>query len=98
MLDEELKPVILEVNYTPSFATDTPLDQVIKESLIRDTLVLMNITQKAKNEAVDHKKKEMLERTLTGKKVVRSKEEREAEVRRMAGRRDKWENKHLGNF
>ena len=30
MLDSELKPIILEVNYTPSFTTDTPLDLQIK--------------------------------------------------------------------
>lgn len=30
MLDSQLKPVILEVNYTPSFSTDTPLDALIK--------------------------------------------------------------------
>jgi len=30
MLDSDLKPIILEVNYTPSFTTDTPLDLQIK--------------------------------------------------------------------
>ncbi len=30
MLDSTLHPIILEVNYTPSFTTDTPLDLQIK--------------------------------------------------------------------
>jgi tubulin polyglutamylase TTLL6/13 len=47
-LDSKLKPYLLEVNHTPSFTTDTPLDSVIKKSLIRDTLRLMNINTKAK--------------------------------------------------
>ena len=98
MLDAELKPLILEVNYTPSFATDTPLDLMIKENLIRDALLLMHISNKAKNDALNMKKKEMMERTLTGKKLMRSKEEREGEVRRLAGKRDRWEMRHLGNF
>ena len=76
MLDHELKPVILEVNYTPSFCTDTPLDQVIKENLIKDTLRLMHLSNRAKSDALAVKKKEMMERTLTGKKITRSKEER----------------------
>ena len=78
MLDSELNPVILEVNYTPSFATDTPLDCTIKESLIKDTLLLMNLNNRAKQEALAAKKKEIIERTLTGKKMWRSKEERES--------------------
>jgi tubulin polyglutamylase TTLL6/13 len=77
ILDSGLKPMILEVNYTPSFTTDTPLDTLIKESLVRDTLDLMNITNKVKNDALNLKKRELLERTLTGKKTWQSKEERD---------------------
>ena len=50
MLDHKLKPYVLEVNHTPSFTTDTPLDCQIKKSLIRDTLILMNINTKVKNQ------------------------------------------------
>lgn len=48
ILDHTLKPEILEVNYTPSFTTDTPLDFEIKKNLIYDALVLMNLTTKTK--------------------------------------------------
>lgn len=50
ILDQNLKAQILEVNYTPSFTTDTPLDMEIKKNLIHDTLVLVNLTAKAKAE------------------------------------------------
>lgn len=43
LIDDKLEPVLLEVNHTPSFATETLLDQRIKTSLIRDTLVLMRL-------------------------------------------------------
>jgi tubulin polyglutamylase TTLL6/13 len=43
ILDSKLKPYLLEVNHTPSFSTDTPLDKTIKKGLIRDTLLLMDI-------------------------------------------------------
>ena len=45
MIDEFLNPLVLEVNHTPSFATDSPLDYFIKFNLIKDTLVLMNINK-----------------------------------------------------
>jgi tubulin polyglutamylase TTLL6/13 len=98
ILDSALKPVILEVNYTPSFTADTPLDTLIKESLIRDALTLINITNKVKNDALSLKKRELLERTLTGKKTWQSKEERDQLVEKYRLKRNRWEDKHLGNF
>jgi len=50
MLNSKGDPVVLEVNHTPSFTTDTPLDYKIKKGLIKDTLVLMNVNLKKKNE------------------------------------------------
>lgn len=35
LLDQHLEPFLLEVNHTPSFATDTPLDKSIKKNLIK---------------------------------------------------------------
>ena len=48
LLDRNLKPYLLEVNHTPSFTTDTPLDKVIKKGLIRDALLLLNVSGKNK--------------------------------------------------
>lgn len=50
LIDEKLKPWLIEINHTPSFATDTPLDFKIKKDLIADTLVLLDMTaQKKRN-------------------------------------------------
>jgi tubulin polyglutamylase TTLL6/13 len=57
ILDQHLKPEILEVNYTPSFTTDTPLDKFIKENLIKESLTLMNLTTRAKSDVIAVKKK-----------------------------------------
>jgi len=38
MIDANLRPYLLEVNYTPSFSTDTPLDTLIKKNVIKDAL------------------------------------------------------------
>ena len=43
LIDHKYKPWILEVNHTPSFTTDTPLDLGIKRKVIGDALKLMNI-------------------------------------------------------
>ena len=43
-LDSNLKPWILEVNHSPSFSTDTPLDFKIKKNLITDTIRLLNLS------------------------------------------------------
>lgn len=90
MLDAQLKPIILEVNYTPSFSTDTPLDLQIKENLLRDTLILMNLSNKVKNDALATKKREMMERTLTGKKIWYTREEREFLLDKINAKRDTW--------
>ncbi len=49
MMNAKGEPVLLEVNHTPSFTTDTPLDQFIKFNLIKDTLKLLNINVQTKN-------------------------------------------------
>ena len=41
--DHKLKPWVLEVNHTPSFVTDSPLDFKINKNLINDTLKLLNL-------------------------------------------------------
>ena len=48
MLNNKGEPILLEVNHTPSFTTDTPLDQTIKYNLIKDSLLLMNVNVKNK--------------------------------------------------
>ncbi|EGR31726.1 tubulin-tyrosine ligase family protein, putative [Ichthyophthirius multifiliis] len=52
MLDQFMKPFLLEVNHTPSFTTDTPLDYNIKHCLIMDTLILINTRYKDKKQQV----------------------------------------------
>lgn len=50
MIDHKLNPYLLEINYTPSFTADTPLDRHIKKNLISDSLNLLNINDKWKKQ------------------------------------------------
>lgn len=77
ILDENMKPYLLEVNHTPSFATDTPLDSLIKKNLIRDSINLMNVNLKTKNEILVQRKEIMQKRVLTGKKQKLTNEEKQ---------------------
>nr|XP_048306878.1 tubulin polyglutamylase TTLL6 isoform X2 [Myodes glareolus] len=43
LLDRKLKPWLLEVNHSPSFSTDSKLDKEVKDSLLYDVLVLINL-------------------------------------------------------
>jgi len=57
MIDEELNPYLIEVNHAPSFATDSPLDQRIKEGLIKDTFNILGLSKKRKaNYIKEHNK------------------------------------------
>jgi hypothetical protein len=43
LIDSDLKPWLLEVNISPSMATDAPLDLMIKSTLCVDTFNLIGI-------------------------------------------------------
>ena len=49
ILDQDLKPWILEVNLSPSLAFDSPLDFHIKSNLIIDALNLVGIRKYNRN-------------------------------------------------
>jgi hypothetical protein len=45
LIKEDFTPVLLEVNHSPSFCTETPLDLTIKKHLLLDTLNLLNLNR-----------------------------------------------------
>jgi tubulin polyglutamylase TTLL6/13 len=69
MLTDKADPIILEINHTPSFTTDTPLDQFIKFNYIKDSLTIMNINEKTKNELIRMQREACQLRVMTGKKI-----------------------------
>ncbi len=48
MITDDMKPIVIEINHTPSFETGTPLDYMIKKNLIKDTFKLLNINLKSR--------------------------------------------------
>ena len=67
MIDKNFKPWLIEVNQSPSFATDSPLDYEVKKAVIKDAFNLLNINQERRQNFIKIKKDQMQQRILTGK-------------------------------
>ena len=52
LIDEKLKPWLIEINHTPSFATDTPLDFKIKKDVIADTIQILGMSYQRKKRLI----------------------------------------------
>ena len=68
ILNDKGKPILLEVNQAPSFATDSPLDFDIKKGLFVDTFKLLGLSidkKKAKLKRLYEEKKERMLTKLT---------------------------------
>ncbi|KRX01263.1 hypothetical protein PPERSA_11710 [Pseudocohnilembus persalinus] len=55
MVDNNMKPWLIEINHSPSFTTDTPLDLQIKRHLVIDTFNIINISTKSKKSYLEQK-------------------------------------------
>lgn len=98
LLDQSLKPYLLEVNHSPSFTTDTPLDKKIKRQVIAEALELLDLQPKHRRRYLTKKKIEIQQRAMLGKNTKETKEERLQAIRKAARIRDKWESKHMGAY
>lgn len=45
-INDKLRPILLEVNHTPSFTTDTPLDLLIKKKVIGDAIKMLGMDRR----------------------------------------------------
>jgi hypothetical protein len=71
LIDEKLKPWLIEINHAPSFATDTPLDFKMKKDVIADTIQLLGFSFKRKKRFIKHLKLNIKKRMLQTKKTVK---------------------------
>lgn len=52
IIDHDLRPFLLEVNQSPSFNNNTHIDDTVKTNLIRDTLNLLNLSAKYRQQVL----------------------------------------------
>nr|XP_057924421.1 tubulin polyglutamylase ttll6 isoform X2 [Doryrhamphus excisus] len=98
LLDHRLRPWVLEVNHSPSFTTDSPLDREVKDALLYDTLLLINLGACSRSRITKEESRRAKERLQENRpRAARSEELRQCQaacVQRMATH----ESKHLGGF
>ena len=98
MIDDNFRPWLLEVNHTPSFTTDTPLDRTIKKNVILDSLRLMNITYENRMKCKEKIYKDVEKRSLEGRKCNLTPQEKQELKEKAQFERDAHEDEHLGGF
>lgn len=97
MLDYKLQPWLLEVNHAPSFGTESELDKMVKDEVIRDAFVLLNLNPETRRR---HKReaREKMEQRAMGEAKKRSLEERSQEEHEIAKERTAWEDANLNGY
>ncbi|KAJ8365054.1 hypothetical protein SKAU_G00138850 [Synaphobranchus kaupii] len=98
LLDYRLKPWLLEVNHSPSFTTDSRLDREVKDMLLYDTLVLINLGACDRRKITEEERRRVKERLQQN----RSREARSQELRQSQAasieQMQRYEAKNLGGF
>ena len=97
IIDSNMTPWLLEVNHSPSFNTDSPLDLMVKTSVVEGAFQLLNISHNNRKEYEEFKKKKLFLRTFySNKEDIR-------EQKRLEGifnlfRREQWEGTCSGPY
>ena len=65
MLDQKLKPWMLEVNSTPSFGSDTAVDEAVKRMLLKHTLEIIQMSVEHRKRVAWELKQEMKQQIQT---------------------------------
>lgn len=69
-IDVKGKPWLIEVNQSPSFSTDSPLDLKIKQGVLIDSLNILNLSIKRKNKYLAQMRTEMQNRLQGAKRMT----------------------------
>ncbi|XP_009992599.1 PREDICTED: tubulin polyglutamylase TTLL6, partial [Chaetura pelagica] len=100
LLDRKLKPWLLEVNHSPSFTTDSRLDQEVKDALLCDTINLINVHGCDKRKVLEEDRQRAKERLLQGHQALRAarREELGGSQPPWLSQAESYEDTHLGGF
>ncbi|EDO34389.1 predicted protein, partial [Nematostella vectensis] len=98
LLDKKLKPWVIEVNHSPSFTTDSPLDKEIKEGLMSDALALLNFGACDRRKIIEEDKRRVRERLLQKQRPKEPKRDDCENQQQYNEWITKYEDKHLGKY
>lgn len=98
ILDSTLKPWLLEVNHSPSFTVDTPLDERVKMAVIGDTLKILGVTPERRQKLLREQQISIHQRNWLGKTTTERRLERRNMAQEAQAEKDAYEREHLGGF
>ena len=93
-----MKPWLLEVNQSPSFSTDSPLDYKVKKQVLFDTFNLMNVSYEKRVAFQQQKKAEAEKRIYTGKVTKIAQDDREKLRKDLLNERQEFEKTRQGGY
>ncbi|KAK9530018.1 hypothetical protein VZT92_011556 [Zoarces viviparus] len=98
LLDHRLRPWVLEVNHSPSFTTDSQLDHEVKDALLYDTLVLINLGACDRRKITKEERRRVKDRLQQNStREARSEKLRQCQAATVE-QTERYEAKHLGGF
>ncbi|XP_077796446.1 tubulin polyglutamylase TTLL13 isoform X3 [Macaca mulatta] len=99
LLDHKLKPWLLEVNHSPSFTTDSGLDQEVKDALLCDAITLVNLRGCDKRKVMEEDKRRIKERLFQCYQQPRESRKEKTESSHVAMLdQERYEDSHLGKY
>ncbi|XP_078182921.1 tubulin polyglutamylase TTLL13 isoform X3 [Callithrix jacchus] len=99
LLDHKLKPWLLEVNHSPSFTTDSRLDQEVKDALLSDAMTLVNLRACDKRKVMEEEKQRVKERLFQCHQQPRESRKEKTEPSQGAMLdQEQYEDSHLGKY
>lgn len=98
LIDDTLKPWLLEVNHAPSFSVDTPFDEKVKTELLVDTFTLVRITPESRRRCLERERERQNARIFGKGLYALTREEKEKIWREGMVERDNYEMEHCGGF
>lgn len=102
IIDHKLNPYLVEVNHSPSFTMDEPIDKKVKLSMLRDTLKLLYTNVNDKRRIIREDRNRILLRSLGNKCGQASSVDSHDTLKRSGSNRwqqnVQWEEENLGNY
>ncbi|KAL1451170.1 hypothetical protein WDU94_003457 [Cyamophila willieti] len=95
LLDDQLRPYVIEVNHSPSFHTDTKLDLEVKEQVLRDTFLVCNLGQSIRSKI--HKEERVEAQARLTKRIGEMSESRIWSEDKKT-KQWLWEREHMGRY
>lgn len=98
LLDRKMRPIVLEVNHSPSFTTDSQLDRELKDNLVLDTLGLLNFSASDRKRCQEEERKRVQDRLLKTKSRDSRKQELDELLETTTQQMIKFELEHCAGY